>query len=200
LTAIVPDGGTETCTLYTADEVRSFVDKHNGKCNLYYSVNPTRQAMKCKAAKKDIAAIEFMHGDLDPKKGESPEEAKARYLKALGAFKPAAGAIVESGNGLNVLWRLQKRVVIEPEDQAKIDDVEMRNKALMERLGSVAGTQNIDRILRLPGRSICRPKRKSGRAAPPVRRRWLPSMRASIRWRRSRYREHQKQIAKQISS
>ena len=35
--------------------------------------------------------------------------------------------------------------------QTIIGDVEARFKAVMERLGAKAGTQNIDRILRLPG-------------------------------------------------
>src|SRR5260370_23276049 len=38
-----------------------------------------------------------------------------------------------------------------PETLAVIADAERRVKALMEKLGSASGTQNIDRILRLPG-------------------------------------------------
>ena len=42
LTAIIPDGSTTTITARNADEVDDFVRKHDGKRNLYYSVNPTR--------------------------------------------------------------------------------------------------------------------------------------------------------------
>ena len=66
LTAIVPDGATTTITARTPDEVEAFVRKHDGKRNLYYSVNPTRTAMCKKAAKTDIAAIEYALADLDP--------------------------------------------------------------------------------------------------------------------------------------
>ena len=62
--------------------------------------------MTRKAAKVDIAAIEYLLGDLDPHDGESPEDAKARYLKALKTFKPAATAIIDSGNGIQGLWKL----------------------------------------------------------------------------------------------
>jgi hypothetical protein len=43
------------------------------------------------------------------------------------------------------------KLVLCPEAQLIVNDAEARTKALMLRLGSEAGTQNIDRILRLPG-------------------------------------------------
>ena len=45
----------------------------------------------------------------------------------------------------------QTRKGYSEETQAVINDAEGRVKVLMETLKSVAGTQNIDRILRLPG-------------------------------------------------
>jgi hypothetical protein len=160
LTAIVPDGKTMTVTAHTADDVNAFVRVHNGKMNLYYSVNPTRTAMSKKAAKTDIAAIEYVLGDLDPAAGETPEAAKARYLDQLnGASEPRPTAVIDSGNGIQCLWRLSSPIVLgnpingefSPEDQARIDDAEARIAAVMLRCGAKAGTQNIDRILRLPG-------------------------------------------------
>ena len=110
LTAIVPDGATTTITARTADEVEAFIREHDGKRNLYYSVNPTRTAMSKKAAKTDIAAIEYALADLDPADGETPEAAKARYLEQLnGAFEPKPTAAVDSGNGIQGLWRLKER-------------------------------------------------------------------------------------------
>ena len=196
LTAIVPDGSTETITAPTPDEVDAFVRKHNGKRNLYYSVNPTRTAMSKKTAKTDIAAIEYALADLDPADGETSDAAKARYLAKLsGTVKPTA--VIDSGNGIQCLWRLQERIELgepvrvekknegqygaerelkfSPEDQAKIDDVEVRVAEIMTRLGSKAGTQNIDRILRLPGTTNLpnAVKRKDGRVACPTKLLWF---------------------------
>jgi hypothetical protein len=192
LTAIDPDTqAIETITVCTADEVDAFVRKYNGRRNLYYSVNPTRTPLNKKAKKTDIAAIEYALADLDPKDDETSEAAKARYLAQLkGAFEPKPSAVVDSGNGIQCLWRLQDRITlgspikakdglkIAPEDQAKIDDVEARVKAVMLRLGSKAGTQNIDRILRLPGTTNLpnATKRKQGRVACPTKLLWFDDL------------------------
>jgi predicted P-loop ATPase len=184
LTAIVPDGGTTTITATTADQVDTFVRQHDGKRNLYYSVNPTRTVLNSKAKKADIAAIEYVLGDLDPKDDETSEAAKARYLAQLnGAFEPKPTAAVDSGNGIQVLMRLQESIILgelvdgkfSAEDQAKIDDVEARATTLMKRLGAKAGTQNIDRILRLPGTTNLpnAKKRRDGRTECPTSLLWF---------------------------
>jgi Mesyanzhinovviridae DNA primase len=146
LTAILPDGDTATFTCKTKRETEKVIRAYNGVRNIYYSVNPTRTAMTKKAAKKDIAAAEFIHADLDPRDDETSDEAKARYLKLLTDFKPQPTMIVDSGNGLNCLWRLDQSV---PPDG--FEELEQRNLQITLALGGPKGTQNIDRILRLPG-------------------------------------------------
>jgi hypothetical protein len=183
LIAIVPDGATTTITVNSFDQAETFIREHNGKRNLYYSVNPTRTTTDKKAAKTDIAAIEYLLADLDPAPGETAEAAKTRYLKRIddGAFETTAG--IDSGNGLQLLLRLRERIVLgepaggrfSPEDQAKIDDAEGRAAALMRRLGAKAGTQNIDRILRLPGTTNLpnAKKRRDGRTECPAKLLWF---------------------------
>ena len=78
LSAIVPDGKITTITARNTDEARQFIRDRDGKENLYFSANPTRRAMSKKAAKADIAAIEYLFGDLDPKDKETPKNAKVR--------------------------------------------------------------------------------------------------------------------------
>jgi P4 family phage/plasmid primase-like protien len=189
LTAIEPDGAIETITAESAEHVTAFVDKYDGKRNLYYGVNPTRKALGKKASKTDIAAIEYALADLDPNADETSDAAKQRYLGQLngGAFQPRPVAVVDSGNGIQGLWRLEERIelgapvrskdklVFSPEDQAKIDDVEARVKAIMVALGAKPGTQNVDRILRLPGTTNLpnAKKRKEGRVACQTKLLWF---------------------------
>jgi hypothetical protein len=168
-TAIIPDGKTYTITT-NVNEVSDFVNGNDGNRNLYYSVNPTRNAMTRKAAKTDIAAIEYFLADLDPKEDETPEAAKTRYLAALKTHKPTPTAIIDSGNGIQVLWKLAEPIQLEGDSSALIADVEGRVAANMLQLGSVAGTQNIDRILRLPGTTNLpnMKKLKAGRVPCPT--------------------------------
>jgi len=174
LTAIIPDGHTTTTSAQTAAEINAFVREHNGKLNIYYSVNPLRHLMFKKAAKTDIAAIEYLLADLDPADGETPEAAKVRYLALLETFEPKPIVIVDSGNGIQCLWRLTDAIVLPEEESVRkaiIEDAEARSEALMLRLGAKPGTQNIDRILRLPG-TINLPnakKRKAGRVECPTK-------------------------------
>jgi hypothetical protein len=169
LTAIIPDDKTTlTIVTHCAQDVVDFVTQYNGSRNLYYSVNPIRNPINKKAAKTDISAIEYALGDLDPVEGETPEAAKARYSQALATFEFKPTGAIDSGNGIQCLWKIEAislgepvvsapdgkgktKPIFRPEDQVKVDDAEARIGALMERLGAKAGTQNIDRILRLPG-------------------------------------------------
>jgi hypothetical protein len=146
LTAIVPDGTTETITARDERAVHDFIQERDGRRNVYYSANPTTRALNSKASKRDIAAAEYLFADLDPRDDESPEAAKARYLERLATFEPRPTFIIDSGNGLQVLWRLA--VAIGPGGFAW---VEARTKATILALDGPAGTQNVDRILRLPG-------------------------------------------------
>ena len=174
LVAIDPDSGSIVAkTVRSPEAAEAFARKWNGKRNLYYSVNPTRTPLNKKAAKTDIEAIEYALADLDPNDGETSEAAKARYLKVLEHFEPKPTALIDSGNGLQGLWRMLERIALGElkngkftrADQDTIADVEVRVAAIMLRLGAKPGTQNIDRILRLPG-TINLPnakKRKEGR-------------------------------------
>jgi hypothetical protein len=172
LTAIVPDGRTNTITARTPEEVLAFVAKYDGEQNLYYSVNPTRGEMTKKAKKTDIARIEYLLADLDPNKDEKSEDAKKRYRDALETCKPPPTAVIDSGNGIQVLWKLSEAIPLDGNDDvAKIADAEARSGEMMRRLGCEdTSTRNIDRILRLPGTTNLpnAKKKKAGRIECPT--------------------------------
>jgi hypothetical protein len=168
LSAIIPDGKPTTRLVENEAQIAEFIRRYNGKRNLYYAVNPTNPALHdSKAKKTDVIAIEYLLADLDPNEGESPEAAKERYLKRLDGFEPSPTGIIDSGNGIQCLWKLSDAITLasEPEVKKTISEVEGRSKALMLKLGSVAGTQNIDRILRIPGTTNLptNKKRRAGR-------------------------------------
>lgn len=146
LTAIIPNGPTRTITATDAKSIRAFVLANSGARNLYFSANPTTGPIRSKAKKSDIAAAEYVFADLDPRDDETPEAAKARYLARLETFEPKATAIIDSGNGIQSLWRLTDPV---PPD--RFAEVEARTRATILALDGPPGTQNVDRVLRLPG-------------------------------------------------
>lgn len=130
--------------------------------------------------------IKYSLADLDPNKNEKSEDAKARYLQQLEKFELKPTAIVDLGNGIQGLWKLTPRIelscfplvsnkdgnpTLSAEAEKIIGDVEARIEAIMLRLGAKAGTQNIDRILRLPGTTNLpnKTKREAGRVPCPTK-------------------------------
>jgi Mesyanzhinovviridae DNA primase len=171
LTAINPDSGKITTRSYSDPaDWQTFISAHNRDENIYYNLNRTKEPMNKKANKNDIALIFFLHADCDPNKGESPETAKARYLKTLEEKNlPRPSACVDSGNGLQFLWRL--KTPLGPEHFARVEAI---NKGLASALCADIVTRNIDRILRLPG-TINHPntvKRNAGRETCKAKQIW----------------------------
>jgi hypothetical protein len=125
---------------------------------------PTKNAVWKKASKKDIARIEYLHVDADPADDETPQTFKARMHPKIVAFPQPPTFVLDSGNGVHLLWRLQQPVELTGAEV--IADVEARNHALAVAFGADPSTRNIDRILRLP-RTVNYPsahKRELGRS------------------------------------
>ena len=150
LTAIDPaeKKGIITETLESESAVEQFVEKHNAARNVYYSVNPVKGKVTKKAAKTDIASAAYLHVDADPDDGESPELFKERIMPKIEAHKPAPTFVINSGNGVNLLWRLDAPVALNGVQDW--EDIEARNAGLAKQFEADPSTKNIDRILRLP--------------------------------------------------
>jgi hypothetical protein len=163
LTAIIPDGDTLTRT-FDNEQARRFIAAQNAaKKNLYYSINPTKTALSSKARKQDIARVEYLHVDADPNPDETPEDFKVRLMQRIEKYKCKPTFVVDSGNGIQLLWRLQRAIEITGDDV--IEDIEARNHALALAFQAAPSTRNIDRIFRLPGTTNFpnRKKRELGR-------------------------------------
>lgn len=125
--------------------------------NVYWTVNRTRSGQDKKPRKADIKGARWCHVDIDP-----PFELQAK-LAELTSLELPPTLIVQSGNGLQALWRLDG-------EHADLAAVERVNEALATRLGGDK-CQNIDRLLRVPG-TVNYPdaaKRAKGRSARQAR-------------------------------
>ncbi|WP_447734770.1 VapE domain-containing protein [Rhodanobacter soli] len=170
LTSIIPDGKTETKSFTDSAEAEAWALAQNGKKrNVYFHVNPTLCALDNKASKADIANVDFLHVDIDPRTGEDKADEQARILHLLTTELPPGipepSLIVFSGNGYQALWRLAEPIAIDG-DIAKATEAERYNRQL-EKVFQADNCHNVDRLLRLPG-TINYPnkkKRAKGRVA-----------------------------------
>ena len=105
LTAVVPDGPTDTKTFNEGKIAEAFewLQLWQGKKNLYFHVNPTKTDRTSKASKEDMYALQWLHVDIDPRAGESIEEEKARALKMLQNFPQKPTVIIDSSGGCKAL-------------------------------------------------------------------------------------------------
>jgi hypothetical protein len=158
ITAIVPDGPTFTHTFMPGQEkeLNNFIARQNvkQKQNIYYTLNVTGCVDK-KPTKADITHADYLHVDADPEPDETPDEFKARMLPTFEASEPKPKFIVVSGNGLQGLFPIM-RADCTNGGAAVIEEI---NAGLADRFGAARGTQNIDRLLRLPG-TINHPNKK----------------------------------------
>ncbi len=151
ITAIHPESkAVATRTFGPGEEaaLRAWLSAH-GDHNLYFGVNRPIGRPTKKTALTDIAAVCYLHVDIDPRVGEDPAEERERIAKALAAFTPPPTFIIDSGGGMQGFWRLQEPIPVNG-DLAAADDAKLYNLALERALGADR-CHNVDRIMRLPG-------------------------------------------------
>ncbi len=144
-------------TADTMDNVAAFIEQHCGQQhNIYWSINPTKQLQNKKPQKPDIAAMRWVHLDLDD---PSPEA-----LERVRSYAIPPTTIVKSGGGYNIYWALAEPV----RANGNIEDLESANRSVIMALDADPGTQNLDRILRVPGTTNWPTKAKKRRGRVPV--------------------------------
>jgi hypothetical protein len=156
LTAINPDRkGIETRTFTVEQEayLRQWLETNNGNRNIYFLVNRPIRPLTKKPAREDIAAVEWLHVDIDPREKHNIDEERSRILRVLQqdrpADVPAPTVITFSGGGYQAFWRLEQPIVIDGSLE-KAEDAKRYNQRLESELGGDR-CHNIDRIMRLPG-------------------------------------------------
>jgi hypothetical protein len=151
LTAIDPASGwieTRSFGKRTPDAARAWIDKWQGRRNLYFQVNrsPGDLDLNKKARREDIIEALALHVDVDPRKEHDKETERQRILAAGRAHQPPPTVLVDSGNGYGFYWRLRGG----GDQTYDLDGAEARNRALAQDLGGDK-CHNVAWIMRLPG-------------------------------------------------
>lgn len=131
-------------------DLDSFIERHNGKTNLYYSVNePMSNAPDDKLTKKHIKSINAVWLDADPRKDKPFDDERARlkeFAEQLKNDKNPPTYIIDSGGGIQAFWLFDKPLDATPEN---ITMAESLSRGLAEQYGTDY-VQNVDRIMRVP--------------------------------------------------
>ena len=169
LTSIIPDGKTDTATFTPENWAKAaeWIEARQGVQNIYFHVNPVRQALQVKASKEDVARLEWLHIDIDPRAGEDFEEERKRALTLLRDYDPKPTVIVDSGGGFQGFWRLTPDPRLEINGQiGKAQELEAYNIQL-EKIFGADHCHNVDRIMRLPGTINVPTKKKAKKGREP---------------------------------
>src|SRR5690606_36154281 len=188
LTAIVPDGKTETATFAPAEEEKAhaWIEQRQGRKNIYHHVSSTRTRLTSKAKKEDMAAFRAFHVDIDPDAGEPFEEERQRIYRMLTDNLPEGvpppSVIVDSGGGYQAFWLLAEPLPIPPPSDSDPEpwaDGEAISRWLEYKFRADA-CHDVSRLLRLPGTINIPNKKKASKG----RKRSLASL---VVWNDIRY-------------
>ncbi len=140
-----------TQTFYSSeyDAAESAYELCNQGLDVYFGVNP-RTGIG--GRKENIPYLSAFHAEIDygktGHKKESPHETYEDALSAIQSFKPEPTIVNHSGGGFHCYWVLSNPVKVSDID---IPILESINRTLSEKLGGDRGTQDISRVLRIPG-------------------------------------------------
>lgn len=117
--------------------------------NCYFHAN-IGSTINRRLSKNDVSSARFVWGDLDPNIYLHGSYSKAKiHLKLLiPKLSEYASLIIDTGNGLQVLYRIAPTVNIT--EQIAKEEYEIINRAIAKRWNADS-TQDCSRILRLPG-------------------------------------------------
>ena len=153
LVSIVPDAPTThglTFALPGDEAMARWIERCNRVAGIYWTVNACKPALAKKATKADVEWLLGIWGDLDPVKGRALPAERERLLRLaeeLMALPWPPTVIIDSGGGIQPLWRLETPLEAAQEFRQAIEALGRRIEAA---LGGVENTCNIDRVLRLP--------------------------------------------------
>lgn len=154
LTAIAPSKkGIWVRTCKTHEQVIEFLNEHQAEHNLYFQVNPLLHDVRKKAERQDVAALAWLHVDVDPRVGEDLA-AEHKRIRALFETRLPPGVqpptcLVFSGGGFQGFWHLRLPMQIDGQEEAYEEAARFNQQ--LELLFAADHCHNVDRIMRLPG-------------------------------------------------
>ena len=135
-----------------------WIEECNRNSGLYWTVNACQRDLMKKARKENVELLRAVWADCDPlddpKLGDRcrPWAAERRRLHELAAeleqLTCPPSIIIDSGNGIQVIWRLADPIEASDEYVAAIERLGRRIECA---LGGLENTSNVDRVLRIPG-------------------------------------------------
>ena len=155
LTAINPSGGPlQNHSFVIPDELHNSAlwasERNQAGLNIYWMANYSPK-MHSKSTAADVTEARFFWSDIDPKVEHFPSYNFARqdlHNRVLPKLMPITSVIIDSGNGLQALFRIEPTVDLTiAEHREKYLKINIRIGDLYEG----PSTHNADRILRLPG-------------------------------------------------
>lgn len=144
LVSIEPDGPGLDGRYFgedAAEAAKWAIAENSRPRNIYWTVNKIGPGCGKKPKKSDIVAARFVHADVDPPKSGGFDRGSKLLQLDLLACPPSL--IIDSGNGLQPLWRLDS----ETADWRTIEDISRGAESVLE----ADHCHNIDRLLRVPG-------------------------------------------------
>ena len=153
LVSIVPDSPTthgHTFDLPGDDAMAQWIERSNKVAGVYWTVNACKPDLTKKARKADVEWLLGIWADLDPIKGRDLARERDRLHRLAGelmALPWPPTVIIDSGGGIQPLWRLETPLEATEEFRRAIEVLGRRIEAA---LGGVENTSNADRVLRLP--------------------------------------------------
>lgn len=129
--------------------VNTCCELSRSKIDAYFGVNPrTGKGGK----KENVHFVTVFHAEIDyGKDGHKKAPVHKTYettLNAISIFSPKPSMVIHSGGGFHCYWVLESPLNVQDTGLTRIESI---NRNLSEALGGDKGTQDISRVLRIPG-------------------------------------------------
>lgn len=182
--AIHPEkkGIPKSLTSMDIREIHNWIEHHRDGWNLYFQDNPPKMQSHAnrfkKMSKEDTAAAEFAKADIDRDENGvrliNVEGGKAAMIARLKAGEVEPGVptfIIDSGNGLQALWRYADPIRLTDDDPERLARSLREAEGISRTISASLGADScwsVNHLFRLPGTMNYPDERKRSEGLEPV--------------------------------